>query len=89
MVIGSLLTPALPSSAKPFVALLGGMLPGYLDMYFHIVTVKDAAEAHVQAALLPGIKPGSRFLLSAGEVHMRDIAMSLHKEFGSQVSHAC
>lgn len=47
--------------------MLAGRLPGYLDLYFPIVDVRDVAAAHILALTNPRAA-GERFLLSSGPV---------------------
>ncbi|MCS7475656.1 SDR family oxidoreductase [Umezawaea endophytica] len=61
---------------------LDGAMPGYPNLWFPIVDVRDVATAHVLAMTAPGAA-GQRFLLSSGPVMaMKEIGAALRAHLG-------
>lgn len=71
------------SGANNVIAMiLGGKLPGYPNLYFPIVDVRDVATAHVLAMTAAGAA-GQRFLLSNGPaIAMKEIGATLRVKLG-------
>jgi nucleoside-diphosphate-sugar epimerase len=66
--------------------ILNGDIPGYPDLYFPIVDVRDVAAAHI-LAMTTREAAGQRFLLSNGPaVPMREIGALLKAELGPAAS---
>ena len=63
--------------------ILAGRLPGYPDLWFPIVDVRDVANAHVLAMTAPGAA-GERFLISSGPaIAMKQIGAILKAHLGA------
>eukprot|EP00298_Acanthocystis_sp_HF-20_P001957 c12442_g1_i1.p1 GENE.c12442_g1_i1~~c12442_g1_i1.p1 ORF type:complete len:353 (-),score=141.87 c12442_g1_i1:90-1148(-) len=77
---GPLLNGVLCSSQEPIAILLKRAHPGVAEVGWSTVDVRDVAAAHVRALEKEGVD-GNRFILSARECWMKDIALSLSKEF--------
>jgi nucleoside-diphosphate-sugar epimerase len=66
--------------------LLDGAMPGYPNLYFPIVDVRDVAAAHILAMTTPDAA-GERFLLSSGPVlAMKDVGATIRAELGAAAS---
>ncbi len=54
-------------------------MPVVLPMQINVVDVRDVAEAHVRA--LSGGEDGGRYLVTAGDVSMREMAKLLKSQY--------
>jgi len=55
---------------------------GMIDLWFGVVDVRDAAEAHLKACLSP--VPQGRYIISGQDASLFEIASTLRKEFGDR-----
>ncbi|UOZ06027.1 aldehyde reductase [Amycolatopsis sp. WQ 127309] len=63
--------------------ILNGDMPGFPDLYFPVVDVRDVASAHVLAMTTPAAA-GQRFILSTGPaIPMRDIGALIRQRLGA------
>lgn len=82
-VLGPVLGPDYSSSIQLVQRLMAGAMPGWPQIYFGIVDVRDVADLHLRAMTHPAAK-GERFLAVAGEaMGMQDIAKVLKARMGS------
>lgn len=66
--------------------MLDGAMPGYPNLYFPIVDVRDVAAAHILAMLTPDAA-GQRFLLSSGPVlAMKEVGATIRANLGDAAS---
>lgn len=78
LVFGPLLDASLGTSAKLMSMMMAGRLPVLPDLGFGIVDVRDVAHAHVEAMERPEAA-GRRFVLSAGNLKLMDVATILRE----------
>ena len=80
VVLGPLLADDPGTSAQLVLALLDGSLPALADFHFGIVDVRDVAALHVRAMLHP-LAGGHRYLASAGDRSLAELAAMLREAF--------
>ena len=83
MVIGPLLTKRYTTSHGVVKKLLDRSTPALAKVYCNITDVRDVAQAHLQALVLPEVA-GKRHLIVNHSVWIKDIALILQKEFRPQ-----
>ena len=83
LVLGPLLNDRASLSLQTVERLLGRKMPAVPKLGFSIVDVRDVAVAHRLALEKPDAA-GNRYLLMSGHLWMRDMALVLEREFGSQ-----
>ncbi len=82
-VFGPVLGPDYSSSILILKRILQGAVPGWPQLYFGVVDVRDVAELHILAMTSPAAK-GERFLAVAGDfMSVRDIAKVLKARMGA------
>lgn len=86
-VMGPVMNDAVSGSNHLIQRILNGDLPGFPDLYFPIVDVRDVAFAHV-LAMTTDEAGDERFLLSNGPpIAMRDIGALLRNHLGPAAGH--
>ncbi|KQT60246.1 MULTISPECIES: NAD-dependent epimerase/dehydratase family protein [unclassified Aureimonas] len=80
LVLGPLADQRVGSSISLLRMMMQGRLPVVPDVNIGIVDVRDVAEAHLRAMLVPEAA-GRRFLLSAGSRSLREIGRAVAKDF--------
>lgn len=82
-VFGPVLGPDYSSSILILRRIMQGAVPGWPQLYFGVVDVRDVAELHILAMTRPAAK-GERFLAVAGDfMSIRDIAKVLRARMGA------
>lgn len=81
VVFGPALVPDLSASLVLLKVLLDGRLPAAPRIAFGVVDVRDVADLHVRAMTAPEAA-GQRFLATAGDMWLRDIAALLRQRMG-------
>lgn len=81
VVFGPALVPDLSASLVLLKVLLDGRLPAVPRIAFGVVDVRDVADLHVRAMTAPEAA-GQRFLATAGDMWLRDIAALLRQRLG-------
>jgi nucleoside-diphosphate-sugar epimerase len=85
-VMGPVLGPEISGTNGLVKRLLDGAMPGYLDLFFPIVDVRDVAAAHVAALVAEGAA-GERFLVSGDPaIPMKQIGETLRGRLGDAAS---
>jgi len=85
LVLGPLLDGTLGTSATLVSLMMRGRLPAMPDLGFGIVDVRDVAEAHIRAMGTPAAD-GQRFLLSAGNMRLLELAEVLRQVYPDRAS---
>ena len=83
MVIGPLLTKRFTTSHAVVKKLLDKSTPAVAKLNCNITDVRDVAQAHLQALVLPEVA-GQRHLIVSHSVWVKEVAMILQKEFSPQ-----
>ena len=71
----------LRTSPSLIQGLASGRIPFIPDFYFNLVDVRDVAEAHVQAMLIPSESLQSRYICFAEQWHLKAICERLRAEY--------
>lgn len=82
-VLGPVLSGDFAASIEMVKKLLEGALPGYPDLGFGIVDVRDVADLHVRALTAPGMA-NERFIASGPFLLMRDVGAILKAQLGAE-----
>jgi nucleoside-diphosphate-sugar epimerase len=81
-VLGPVLGPDYSASIQLVKRMLDGGMPGFPQLYYGVVDVRDVADLHVRAMTDP-LAQGERFLAVAGDfMAMREIATVLKRRMG-------
>ncbi len=83
LVLGPVLGSDYSGSLAVVQKMLNGDLPGLPRISFPVCDVRDIAEAHVRAMILPGLN-GERFLCAAETLWLSDIAAVLKSRLGDR-----
>jgi len=79
MVVGPVLSKNLATSVELIKRLLDKSTPAVPKMHFSICDVRDVAQAHLKAMIIPEAA-GHRHIISSREMWVKDIALVLQKE---------
>jgi len=82
-VLGPVLSDDISTSIEVVKKLLEGALPGFPNLGFGIVDVRDVADIHIRALTAPGMA-GERFIASGPFYLMRDIGRVLRARLGAE-----
>ncbi len=81
LVLGPVLDEGGSTSVEVVVKMLEGALPGYPDLAYGIVDVRDVADMHVRALNAPGMA-GERFVCSGPTLKLAEIGAVLRDQLG-------
>jgi dihydroflavonol-4-reductase len=83
-VLGPVLSSDFAASIEMVKRIIDGSLPGFPNLGFGIVDVRDVADLHVRALNAPGMA-NERFIASGGFYKMADVGRILREQMGAEV----
>jgi dihydroflavonol-4-reductase len=83
LVLGPVMSADASTSVEVMVKMLQGALPGFPDLAFGVVDVRDVADLHVRALTAPDMA-GERFIASGRTFKLAEVGQVLRERLGPQ-----